>query len=829
VIEIAGQDAGRDVSVGAQRGAVPATLPVLPLRETVPLPDTLTPLAVGQERSKLLVDDALRGDRMLVMVASKEPGVEAPGPSQLHDVGVVGVIARMLKVPDGSLRILVQGTQRVRITRWVREAPYLVAEISELPDVVTESPELTALTRNVQETFGRIVEEVPYLPEELQLAVANLDDPSALTHLIAGSLRIKPEEKQELLEEVDVAKRLRRLVEILARELEVVAIGSRIQSQVQSEIDKGQREFVLRQQLKAIQEELGEFDESAEEAATLRAQLDAIALPEDVRIQVDRELKRLESLPTQAAEHGVIRTYLEWIASLPWDKSTEDNLDLHHARQVLDEDHYDIEKVKDRILEFLAVRKLMGGRESEARGSILCFVGPPGVGKTSLGRSIARALGREFERISAGGVRDEAEIRGHRRTYIGALPGTIIRALRDAGSNNPLFMIDEIDKMGADYRGDPASAMLEVLDPEQNSTFRDHYLDVPFDLSNVMFITTGNTLDTIPGPLLDRMEVIQLAGYTEDEKLQIAKRYLVPRQIERNGLRKSWVSITDKALRRVISEYTREAGVRNLEREIGTICRKIARGVAEADGKRPPRVTVNEAKVRELLGRPRFFSEAKRRTRQPGVATGLAWTPVGGDVLFVEATAMPTGSHAPHLTITGQLGEVMRESAQAALSYVRGHQAVLAPGLPESWFAEHDIHLHVPAGAIPKDGPSAGITMATALVSLLTGRPVRDDVAMTGEITLTGQVLPIGGLKEKALAAQRNGIATVIAPALNEGDIEDIPEHLRRRLKFVFVDDVGQVLDVALERPPSNGRPSAARRGTSRSAVRTGSRTRQRP
>ncbi|MEN3280888.1 MAG: ATP-dependent Lon protease, partial [Solirubrobacteraceae bacterium] len=472
-----------------------------------------------------------------------------------------------------------------------------------------------------------------------------------------------------------------------------------------------------------------------------------------------------------------------------------------HAREVLDEDHYDIEQVKDRILEFLAVRRL----KPDARGSILCFIGPPGVGKTSLGRSIARALGRKFERISAGGVRDEAEIRGHRRTYIGALPGTIIRALRDAGSNNPLFMIDEIDKMGADWRGDPSSAMLEVLDPEQNSTFRDHYLDVPFDLSNVMFITTGNTLDTIPGPLRDRMEVIQLAGYTEEEKLEIAKRYLVPRQIERNGLRKSWISFSDKALRAIIRDYTREAGVRNLEREIGTVCRKVAREVAESsNGARPAKkASISEARVRELLGRPRFHSETKRRTRLPGVATGLAWTPVGGDVLFIEATSYPGKGN---LTITGQLGDVMRESAQAALSYVRRHNAELAAGLGEDWFAEHDIHIHVPAGATPKDGPSAGVTMTTALVSLITARPVRDEVAMTGEMTLTGQVLPIGGLKEKSLAAQRAGISTVIAPSLNEADVEEIPEHLRRDLTFVFVDHIDEVLEVALEAPSSNGR-----------------------
>jgi ATP-dependent Lon protease len=803
IADAAGEE--HDVEVGAPR-AVPGTLPVLPLRETIPLPDTLIPLAVGQERSVALVDDVLRGNRMLVMVASRNPDNEVPGPADLYDVGVVGAIARMIKVPDGTMRILVQGGQRVHIDHWVRETPYLVAEVSELPDVVpAESAELEALMRNVQQTFSSIVESNPYLPEELQLAIANIDDPSALSHLIAGSLRLKGEEKQGLLEEVDVALRLRRLVDILARELEVISIGSEIQNQVQSEIDKGQREFVLRQQLEAIRRELGEFDESAAEANELREQLDAIALPEDVRRQVDRELKRLETLPPQAAEHGVIRTYLEWIASLPWDKTTEDNLDLAHARGVLDEDHYDIEQVKDRIIEFLAVRKLMGGRDSDSSGgSILCFIGPPGVGKTSLGRSIARALGRKFERISAGGVRDEAEIRGHRRTYIGAMPGTIVRALRDAESKNPLFMIDEIDKMGADYRGDPASAMLEVLDPEQNATFRDHYLDVPFDLSDVMFITTGNTLDTIPGPLRDRMEIIQLAGYTEEEKLEIAKRYLVPRQIDRNGLKKSWISFSDAALRVVIRDYTREAGVRNLERQIGTLCRKVARQAAEASNGKPPRTAISEPRVRELLGRQPFFSETKRRTRQPGVATGLAWTPVGGDVLFIEATAY---AGEGKLIITGQLGDVMRESAQAALSYVRSHLPDLAPEVDLEWFAEHDIHIHVPAGATPKDGPSAGITMTTALVSLISGRPVRDDVAMTGEITLTGQVLPIGGLKEKALAAQRSEIRTIIAPALNGRDIEDIPEHLRNDLEFVFVEEIGEVLAVALEpQASSNGR-----------------------
>ena len=690
----------------------------------------------------------------------------------------------MLKVPDGSLRILVQGGQRVKVEEWLGTDPYLTARVSELPDVVEEGPELTALMRNVQETFSQIIEEVPYLPEELQMAVVNLEDPSSLSHLIAGALRIGSDERQALLEEVDVGKRLRRLSEILARELDIVAIGSKIQSQVNAEMEKGQREWVLRQQMKAIQDELGEQDPAEAEVDELRSTLQELDLPEQVRTQVDRELSRLEKIPQAAAEHGVIRTYLEWMASLPWGKATVDNLDLAHAREVLDEDHYDIEKVKDRILEFLAVRKL----KPDARGSILCLSGPPGVGKTSLGQSVARALERKFERISVGGVRDESEIRGHRRTYIGAMPGTIIRALRDAESCNPVFMIDEIDKMGADYRGDPASAMLEVLDPEQNSSFRDHYLDVPFDLSRTMFICTANDIDRVPGPLRDRMEVIGLAGYTEDEKLQIAKRYLVPRQIERNGLKRSQVSFSDTGLREIVTAYTREAGVRSLEREIGSVCRKVALEVAMGTLER--KLSVTAPRVRELLGRPRFQPDVRRRTSEAGVATGLAWTPVGGDVLFVEASAMPGKGK---LTITGQLGDVMRESAQAALSYVRGHA-----DLPEDWFAKHDVHVHVPAGAIPKDGPSAGITMATALMSLVSGRPVRGDVAMTGELTLTGQVLPIGGLKEKALAAQRAGIHRILAPRRNEADLEDMPEPLRKDVDFVWVGDVDEVFAAAL-------------------------------
>jgi ATP-dependent Lon protease len=791
VIEIGAPTRGpREIAVDGAR-QLPQRVPVLPLRDTVTFPDMPIPLNVGQDRSVELINDVLRGDRSIVMVASRDPEVEAPSPEELYPVGVIGVVQRMIRVPDGTLRVLIQGAQRVKLESWVQTEPYLVAEIAEAPDIVVQTPELTALMRNVQQTFTNIVQDIPYLPEELQIMVANVDDPSALSHLIAGALRLKTEEKQELLEELDVSKRLRRLSEILARELEVVAIGSKIQSQVQSELDKGQREYFLRQQLKAIQEELGELDEVQAEVAALREQLASHELPEDVRKQVDRELARLERLQPAMAEYGVVRNYLEWIASLPWDSGTEDNLDLKHAREVLDEDHYDIEQVKDRILEFLAVRRL----KPDARGTILCFVGPPGVGKTSLGRSMARALGRRFERISVGGVRDEAEIRGHRRTYIGAMPGVIIRALRDAGANNPLLMIDEIDKMGSDFRGDPSSAMLEVLDPEQNHTFRDHYLDLPFDLSNVMFVTTANSLDTIPGPLRDRMEVIQLAGYTEEEKLQIAKRYLVPRQIERNGLSRGKISFSDPALRVIIADYTREAGVRQLEREIGSACRKVARRVAEGSVSR--KVMVTGPRVRELLGKRRFFSEARRRTSRPGVATGLAWTPVGGEVLFIEATAMPGKGR---LTITGQLGDVMQESAQAALSYVRSEAHELFPLLPDDWFAIHDIHVHVPAGATPKDGPSAGVAMVTALASLLSGRPVRSDVAMTGEITLTGQVLPIGGLKEKALAAQRNGIRRVIAPALNEQDVDEIPEHLRRDLDFRFISEVHDVLDLALEK-----------------------------
>jgi ATP-dependent Lon protease len=777
------------------RSNLPDALPVLPLRESVPFPEALMPLAIGQERSIRLVNDVLAGNRMLVMVASRlDWDDEDPGPDDLYRVGVAGVVARMLKMPDGTLRILAHGAQRVVLTDFTATEPYLVASIEDAPDELIPSPELEALHRNVQATFSRIIEELPYLPEELQIAVANLDDPSELAHMIAGALRLKTEEKQALLEERNVTKRLRMLSELLAREVELAEIGTRIQSQVQSEMDRGQREWFLRQQLKAIQEELGEVDELQAEASELRERLEAAGLPEHAQKQAERELQRFERLPPQSAEHGVIRTYLEWLADLPWSASTEEALDLGEARQVLDRDHYDMESVKDRILEFLAVRKL----KPDARAAILCFVGPPGVGKTSLGRSIAAAMSRKFERISVGGVRDESEIRGHRRTYIGALPGTILRAMRDAGSNNPVLMIDEIDKMGADFRGDPASAMLEVLDPEQNATFRDHYLDLPFDLSRVFFICTANQLDTVPPALRDRMEIIELSGYTHEEKREIAKRYLVPRQMERNGVGRSRIEITPEALDVIIDGYTREAGVRGLERQIGSVCRKVAREFAE--GTRKSKRVVRAKTVAELLGKPRFQADVQRRTGEPGVATGLAWTPVGGDVLFVEATAFPGDGK---LQITGQLGDVMKESAAAALSYVKSTDG----GIPDDYFRDHDVHVHVPAGAIPKDGPSAGITMATALASRATGRPVRADTAMTGEITLTGQVLPIGGLKEKALAAQRAGINRLIIPRRNEADIDDIPGHLRKRMRFVLVDDVDEVLDAALEKKRRGRRP----------------------
>jgi ATP-dependent Lon protease len=776
---------------------IPSTLPVLPLKETVIFPQSVSPLAIGQERSVRLVDDVLEGERMLALVSVKSEDVEQPGWDDLYETGTAAVVHKMIRVPDGTLRILVQGLSRIQLERRAQDEPYLVGEFSVVPDEVEETPELEALTRSVQTEFGRLISLVPYLPSELELAAANIDDPSALSHLVASTLRLKTDEKQSLLEERNVSKRLRDVLRILGRELEVVELGTKIQTQVQSELEKGQREYFLRQQLKAIQEELGEGDEQQAELAELREQVAEKNLPEDIRKAVERELARLEKLPPAAAEYGVIRTYLDWILSLPWTETTEDNLDLVRAREILDEDHYDLDKVKERILEYLAVSKL----KNDLSGPILCFVGPPGVGKTSLGQSIARTLGRKFVRLSVGGVRDEAEIRGHRRTYIGAMPGTIIRSLRDVESKNPVLLIDEIDKMGADFRGDPASAMLEVLDPEQNSRFRDHYLDLPFDLSKVLFICTANQLETIPGPLLDRMDVIQLSGYTEDEKLGIARKYLVPKQLEAHGLSPERVTISDNTLRVVIREYTREAGVRSLERRIADLFRKAAREIAEG---RTKKISIDTRKARAWLGPRRFPADPRKRTAASGVATGLAYTPVGGDVLFIEATAYPGKGR---LTITGQLGDVMRESAQAALSWVRSHAEQL--GLAEDWFAVHDVHIHVPAGAVPKDGPSAGITIATAIASLVRGEPVAEDVGMTGEITLTGQVLPIGGVREKVLAAQRYGLKRIVLPHDNEPDLDELPAEARKELEFVLVDSIEDVFAVAFG-PAKRSRPRAA-------------------
>ena len=795
------------------------TLPVLPLKDTVVFPDSVAPLAIGQERSIKLVDEVVAGDeQLLALVTARNAEAEQPGFDDLYEIGTVAQVHKLVRVPDGTLRILVQGLRRARIEKRVSDDPYLVAELEELPDEPEESREVEALTRNVQTLFGRVIGLVPYLPEELQLAAANVEDASTLCNLVGSALRLPTEEKQRLLELVNTRERLRETSKLLSSELEVMELGSKIQSQVQSELDETQREFFLRQQLKAIRQELGEGDDEQAEIEELRSQLDELALPEDIDRAARRELSRLEKLPPAAAEYGVIRTYLDWIVTLPWTAATDDNLDLRRARRILDEDHYDLEKVKERILEFLAVAKL----KNDLSGPILCFLGPPGVGKTSLGQSIARTLGRKFVRISVGGVRDEAEIRGHRRTYIGAMPGTILRALRDAEARNPVFLIDEIDKMGADFRGDPASAMLEVLDPEQNSSFRDHYLDLPFDLSKVLFICTANQAETIPPPLYDRMDVIELSGYTEREKLQIARRYLVPKQLDAHGLTAKRATFTERGLRLVIREYTREAGLRNLERRIADLCRKAAMQIAQGRSKG---VRLDEKRVRSWLGARHFPGEVRKRTADPGVATGLAFTPVGGDVLFIEAAAYPGRGR---LVVTGKLGDVMRESAQAAHSWVRSHAAQL--DLDESWFAERDVHVHVPAGAVPKDGPSAGITIATAIASLASGRPVSDTVGLTGEITLTGQVLPIGGVREKALAAQRAGLETVVLPKENEPDLEELPKEVREQLHFVLVDSISDVLDAAFDadgRVPGVVFPRTGNGGGTEERTRDGEQVRQ--
>ncbi len=765
---------------------VPSELAILPLRGVTIFPSAIVPLLISRAASLKLVEDCLAGDRILGLVSQKNPEDEAPDPAGLYTRGTAGRILKMLRYPDRSVRILVQGIRRIETSEYVQREPYLRARVHVLQDTHQPSADLDALQAHMVAQFAKFVSMTPYLPDELQVVVMNIKDPGKVTDLIASNLNVAVEDKQELLATIDVRVRLERLSTILAREIELLELGHKIQSQVQTELNKHQKEFYLRQQLRAIQQELGEGDSRETEIEELRRKLDEAQLPPPAREAADRELERLKMIPPESAEHSVVRTYLEWFAALPWAVSTQDNLDLHHARSILDEDHFDLEKIKDRILEHLAVRKL----KPDGKSPILCFVGPPGVGKTSLGRSIARAMERKFVRLSLGGVRDEAEIRGHRRTYIGALPGRIIQNLRTAGSNNPLFMLDEIDKLGMDFRGDPASALLEVLDPEQNATFQDHYLDVPFDLSRVMFVTTANVLDTVPPPLRDRMEVIELAGYTEEEKLEIARRYVIPKQLREHGLATAQLRFEDDAITHLIRAYTREAGLRNLEREVGRVCRKVARGVTE--GRNDPVVFTKDL-VHDYLGAERFFSEIAERTDEPGVAVGLAWTPNGGDILFIEATRM---AGTKQLILTGNQGDVLKETAQAALSYVRSRADRL--GIAADFFEHTDLHLHVPGGAIPKDGPSAGITMTTAIASLLTARAVRHGLAMTGEITLRGRVLPVGGIKEKVLAARRAGIDTVILPRRNEKDLEDVPQSVRTTLRFHFVDTMDEVLDRAL-------------------------------
>ena len=761
-------------------------LGILPLQEAVLFPNTVIPLAVVKKPGIALVEEALREGKSIGLVVLKDKDIEDPGPDDIRRVGTIGTIQKMLKVPDGTLRCIVAGSTVFRIDKIVQTEPYMAAKFLELPDITKESEELVAMHRNLASLFQKLLSYLPQAPREMEMEVQNITDSNLLTYFVASTMRLDTDDRQAILEERNTEKRLRKLTLLLTKELEVVELGHKIQSEIQKEMEKNQREFYLRQQLRAIQDELGETDPQQADVNELRKKIDDAKLPEDAKKAADRELDRLTKVPQASPEYSVIRTYLDWIVQLPWNATTDDNIDIGKAREILDEDHYDLEKVKDRIVEYLAVGKL----RKKLTGPILCFVGPPGVGKTSLGQSIARAMGRKFVRLSVGGVRDEAEIRGHRRTYIGAMPGTILRALRDAGTKNPVMMIDEIDKVGSDFRGDPQSALLEVLDPEQNNNFRDHYLDLPFDLSSVLFICTANDLSTVSPPLRDRMEVIPLAGYTEQDKIQIARRYLVAKQRKANGLTVAQGQISDAAIRGIIVDYTREAGVRNLEREIGTIFRKIARKVADNPSFRQ---RVKPETLVDYLQKPRFFNEIKKRVASVGVATGLAWTPVGGDIMFIETTTMPgTGK----LTLTGQLGDVMKESATAAVSFLRSRSNEL--GLPEEYFAKHDLHIHVPAGGVPKDGPSAGIAIATSIVSLLTNHKVNSDVAMTGEITLTGQVLPVGGIKEKVLGAKRAGIKKILLPRRNELDLDEVPKEVRETMDFVLVDELSEVFQHAL-------------------------------
>jgi ATP-dependent Lon protease len=768
---------------------IPKKIPLLPIRDIVVFPYMVLPLFVGREMSIKAIEVALEGNRMIFLTSQKDINVENPSPSDLYSVGTVGVIMRMLKLPDGRIKILVQGVARAKTVKFLLKEPFYQVEIKTFPDVaVSVNLETEALMRNVKEQIERLVSFGKVILPDIMVVIENVDDPGKLADLAIANMGLKVEQAQEILEITDPLQRIKRINEALGKEIELLSMQQKIQADVRGEIDKTQREYFLREQLKAIQRELGETDDRSEDMRELREKIKEAKMPEKAAKEAEKQLRRLERMHPDAAEASMTRTYIEWLSELPWSKATKDNLDLKAAHRVLEEDHYDLEKVKERIIEYLAVRKL----KEKMKGPILCFVGPPGVGKTSLGKSIARALGREFVRISLGGVRDEAEIRGHRRTYVGALPGRIIQGIKTAGNNNPVFMLDEIDKIGADFRGDPSAALLEVLDPEQNNSFSDHYIGMPFDLSRVMFITTANMTDPIPGPLKDRMEIIRLSGYTEQEKLGIAKSYLIPRQLTEHGITEKQINIPDRTILDVIAQYTREAGVRNLEREIGHLCRKIARKVAEGE---VGLVTISPQNLHTYLGVPKFMPEVEREQDEIGVVTGLAWTETGGDILYIEATTMRGKGQ---LTLTGHLGDVMKESAHAALTYVRSRAEKL--GIHPDVFAKTDVHIHVPAGAIPKDGPSAGVTMATALASVFTNTPVRKDIAMTGEVTLRGRVMPIGGLKEKTLAARRAGIKTVILPKENEKDLEDLPKYLRKDMHFIFATTVDDVLTAALRK-----------------------------
>ncbi len=772
----------------AQRLQIPSKLPVLMLRDIVVFPYMIIPLFVGREKSKNAIDLALSSHRMILLLTQKDVEIEDPKQEDAYGMGTVAMIIRMLKLPDGRVRVLVQGLVRAKVETFEDDGKVIMSEVSVIhePEVVEKTIETEAIIRNIRSGLEKATSLGKSIPPEVLIIAANMEDPGRLADLTAANLDLKVEEAQKVLEIIDPALRLKKVHELLLRELELLDLQSKISSEAKGELDKLQRQYFLRQQLKAIQKELGEGSELQEEIKSYQEKLAKLQVPDEVRDELTKQINRLSQMHPESAETAVVRNYLDWMFSLPWNESTEDNLDVKKAKKILDEDHYGLDKVKSRILEYLAVRSL----SPKLRGPILCFVGPPGVGKTSLGRSIARALGRKFVRISLGGVRDEAEIRGHRRTYVGAMPGKIIQGIRQAGSNNPVFMLDEVDKIGADFRGDPSSALLEVLDPEQNHSFRDHYLGVPFDLSRVMFITTANLLDPIQPAFRDRMEILELPGYTEEEKLEIARRHLIPKQINENGLNKKLISFSRAAVQKIISLYTREAGVRNLEREIAAVCRKVARKVAEGD-KKTHRITAKN--VEEYLGPPRIFRDQMLARDQVGVATGVAWTATGGEIIFVEATKMKGKGG---LILTGSLGDVMKESAQAALSYLRSHADEF--GIDASVFADFDFHIHIPEGAIPKDGPSAGVTIATALISLVTGIKVRHDVAMTGEITLRGNVLPIGGIKEKVLAAQRAGIRKMILPAPNKKDLTDIPAKIRREMEFIFVEEVNQVFEAAL-------------------------------